>query len=163
MFLELWELGRRGPEHLCKTSLHSLNLPALPKNISEIYGRLTISVVRSVARAILSRRIVQVKHACLELNCRPTCSSLVFGIILILLLYILCMRLYSNNNNNNQNLIVLGLCSLSHHSSATFIASLSFSGFGSADNTHVQQCSTPPSPMPSWSILLWTLPFLSQE
>ena len=33
----------------------------------------------------------------------------------------------------------LGLRSLSHHAAAAFIASLSFSGFGKADNIHLQQ------------------------
>ena len=33
----------------------------------------------------------------------------------------------------------LGLCSLSHHAAAEFIASLSFSGFGKADNIHLKQ------------------------
>ena len=48
--------------------------------------------------------------------------------------------------------------SLSHCVVAAWIASLSFSGLGSAVNSRRRQCSTPrsPSPMPS---LLWTLPF----
>ncbi|KAL5476080.1 hypothetical protein EMCRGX_G025985 [Ephydatia muelleri] len=33
----------------------------------------------------------------------------------------------------------LGLCSVSHHAAAAFIASLSFSGLGCADNIHLQQ------------------------
>ena len=33
----------------------------------------------------------------------------------------------------------LGVRSLSHHAAATFIASLSFSGFGKADNIHLKQ------------------------
>ena len=48
--------------------------------------------------------------------------------------------------------------SLSHCVVAALIASLSFSGLGSAVNSRRRQCSTPrsPSPMPSQ---LWTLPF----
>ena len=47
---------------------------------------------------------------------------------------------------------------LSHCVVAAWIASLSFSGLGSAVNSRRRQCSTPrsPSPMPS---LLWSLPF----
>ena len=58
----------------------------------------------------------------------------------------------------------LGLRSLSHHAAAAFIASLSFCGFGKADNIHLKQagqCLTLRSPplMPLQSILLWSLPF----
>ena len=48
--------------------------------------------------------------------------------------------------------------SLSHCVVAALIASLSFSGLGSAVNSRRRQCSTTrsPSPMPS---MLWSLPF----
>ena len=58
----------------------------------------------------------------------------------------------------------LGLHSISHHAAAAFIASLSFSGLGSADNIHLQQAvavfNTQVSfPIPSRLILFRTLPF----
>ena len=58
LLLKHTAMGFRGPKHLLASLLAISQCCPKSKIISEIYGRLNLSLVRSVAKAILSRRVV---------------------------------------------------------------------------------------------------------
>eukprot|EP00731_Ephydatia_muelleri_P011651 Em0006g545a len=87
---------------------------AIPKHkmLAEIYGHLNMSLVRSVARAIMGRELFKGVHPSIAAWKQAQLSLSRGG---------------------------LGLRSLSHHAPAAFIASLCFSGLGSISHVHLLQ------------------------
>ncbi|KAL5516235.1 hypothetical protein EMCRGX_G001518 [Ephydatia muelleri] len=57
---DVWKLGQRVPGYHLQAGISPGHLPAIPQVISivaEIYGRLNMTLIRSIARAILARKI----------------------------------------------------------------------------------------------------------
>eukprot|EP00731_Ephydatia_muelleri_P023351 Em0015g934a len=127
-----------------------------PKMLSEIYSRLNMSLVRSVARAIMGREAAQgvllrlcgafCKLVHLARATPSTLTSKVFALINddIQMTFCRCIGVDMSDTAWQQAQLSpsrggLGFWSLSRHSSAAFISSLCSSGFGLQSSHHLSQ------------------------